>query len=205
MARGLPASVAAAITQGVVKVAFFAEFQFASGTVRMWTGFGDKNWNAQVWTGAGDFGGISPVDETTEFGASGLTFTLSGVPSTAVALALADNYRGRPCKLWLAILDEADAVVDAYQIFAGRMDVMTIDDSGDVSRISIQVESRLIDLGRARTRRYTDAEQQLLYPGDRGCEYVAKLAEKPLNWGVPAPTPTSASYGGGGARTHQLE
>lgn len=205
MARDLPSAVATAIVQPVVKLAFFVEFQFASGAVRMWTGNGDKSWNSQTWTGAGDFGGISPVDETTEFGAAGLTFTLSGVPSSTVALALTDAYRGRNCKLWLVILDASDAVVDSYQIFAGRMDVMTIDDSGEVSRISIQVESRLIDLARARAQRYTDAEQQLKFPGDLGLQYVAKLAEKPLNWGVPAPTTPAAAGYGGGAGGSQLE
>lgn len=187
-----------------MKVAFFAEFQFASGTVRVWSGIGAKVWGAQTWSGAGDFGGITPVDESTEVQAAGLAFKLSGIPSSTLSLALGDNYRGRPCKLWLAVLDAADAVVDAYQVFAGRMDVMKIDDGGDTATINVQAENRLVDLTRARSLRYTDAEQKRLFAGDLGLEYVAKLAEKPLYWGVPPPA-GGASYGGGGGGTNSYE
>ncbi len=197
--RGLSATVEGAITASVVRLAFFAEFQFVSGTLRLWSGIGTKSWNSQSWDGFGEMLGFSPVDETTEFGASGLAFTWNGVPSAALSLALNDNYRGRACALWLAVCDESWAVLDAYQIFAGRMDVMAIEDTGDTCRITLQAESRLIDLGRARTARYTDAEQQRRFPGDKGLEFVAKLAERPLNWGVPYSAPATApGYNGGG-------
>ena len=203
MSRNLPSAVASAVVGSVVKLAFFAEFQFASGTVRMWTGVGNKSWNALTWTGAGDFGGISPVDESTDVRAAGLAFRLSGIPASSLSLALSDNYRGKPCKLWLAILDAADAVVDTYQIFAGRMDVMTIDDGGDTASINVQAENRLVDLTRARALRYTDAEQRRLFAGDLGLEFVAKLAEKPLHWGVPGAV--APAYGGGGGDANDYD
>ncbi|MBM3855051.1 MAG: hypothetical protein FJ399_18165 [Verrucomicrobia bacterium] len=197
MARDLPSAVASAIAGVVVKYAFFAEFAFASGTVRLWSGTGDKSWAGNTWTGAGDFGSITPVDETTEVTAAGLTFTLSGIPPSTLALALGDNYRGKPCKLWLAVLDAADAVLDAYQLFAGRMDVMSIEDGAETGAIRLAAENRLIDLARARALRYTDAEQRRLFPGDLGLEYIANLAEKPLNWGIPGGG-IPPGYGGGG-------
>lgn len=192
MSRNLPSPVASGLAQRVVPLAFFAEFQFASGPLRMWSGYGDKAWNSATWTGAGEFGGISPADETSELGASGLTFSLSGIPNSLRALALADNYRGRLCKAWLAILDAAGNVTGAYQFYGGRMDVLTITAAGETSTISVRSESRLIDLFRARTSRYTNAEQQRLSPGDTSLSRVAKLAERPLPWGVPAAAPATA-------------
>lgn len=204
MSRTLPSAVATGIAATVVKYAFFAEFQFGSGTERMWSGVGDKTWDGHTWDGSGDFGGVSPVDETTEVAAMGLTFTLSGIPSSTLSLALGDSYRGKPCKLWLAILDADDEVADAYPIFAGRMDVMGIEDGADTGEVSIDAESRLIDLKRARSQRYTDSEQRRLFAGDLGCEYVAKLAEKPLYWGVPSPA-GAATYGGGSGSADNFE
>lgn len=202
MSRNLPSAVATAIAATKVHLAFFAEFQFASGTLRMWSGHGDKSWNSQTWTGGGDHVGISPIDETTEIGAAGMAFTLSGVPSSLRALALADNYRGRLCKAWLAILDSSEAVVDAYQIYGGRMDVMTIEASSPTtSIITLKSESRLIDLFRARTSRYTNAEQERLSAGDTSLSRVAKLAERPLPWGVP-PAQAASSSGGSGTIYH---
>lgn len=197
MGRDLPTAVATAIVGSVVKYAFFAQFEFASGTVRLWSGAGSKSWNSSSWSGAGDFGGITPVDESTDVSASGLAFRLSGIPGTSLALALGENYRGKPCKLWLAILDDDDDVVDAYQVFAGRMDVMKIDDGGDAGTISVQAENCLVDLQRPRLLRYTDAEQQRLFPGDLGLQFVAKLAERPLYWGV-ASAAMAPVYSGGG-------
>ena len=194
MARNLPAAVATAIVGKVVNLAFFAEFQFASGTIRMWSGYGVKAWNGHNWTGGGDLVGMTPADETTEVGATGIAFTLSGIPSSLLALALGDNYRGRVSKAWMAILDANAAVIDAYQFFGGRMDVMKIEDGDETGSIVVQAESRQVDLKRPRTSRYTDAEQQRLFPGDLGCEFPAKLAEKPLYWGVP-PGPSAGRYG----------
>lgn len=194
MSRTLDSAVATGIAQTVVPLAFFAEFQFASGTLRMWSGYGDKVWAGQTWTGAGDLAGISPVDEMTELGAAGLAFSLAGVPNSLRAIALSDAYRGRLCKAWLGILDGAGAVTGSYQFYGGRMDIMTIEGaSPTTSQISIQSENRLIDLFRARTSRHTNAEQQRLSPGDTSLSRIAKLAERPLPWGVPAASASAAA------------
>jgi hypothetical protein len=176
----------------VAQLALLAEFDFASGTVRFWTGYGQQTWNGVVWTGSGNFGGVSPIDETTTIGAATLSFTLSGVPSDIIALALGDAYRGKPCKLWLAAVNDSGVIQGAYQIFGGRMDIMKIADSGTTCTITLNAENQLIDLGRARDVRYTDEEQQRLFPGDRGLEYVAKLSEQLIYWGIASPASGTA-------------
>jgi hypothetical protein len=47
---------------------------------------------------------------------------------------------------------------------------------GGNSAVAIR-ESRLVDLERAEVRRYTDADQQAEYQGDRFFEYVPALQE----------------------------
>ncbi len=202
MSRALPGPMAVAIVQPLVKVILLAELNFASGPIRCWTGRGPLNWNGVAWLGTGEFGGISPVDETTEIGAAGLTFTLSGIPSDLIATCLADPYRGRSAKLWLAIVDNVDnpTVLYAYQVFGGRMDTIKLADTGQTSTVTLQAENRLIDLGRPRNLRYTDQEQQRIFPGDIGLQYVAKLPGQPIWWGV-APSAPAASPGYGGQAT----
>jgi hypothetical protein len=56
------------------------------------------------------------------------------------------------------------------------MDVMEVTDGAE-GRISLTCESRLVDLERAEVRRYTDADQQAEYQGDRFFEYVPALQE----------------------------
>ena len=63
------------------------------------------------------------------------------------------------------------------------MDTVEIVDGGSTATITMMVENRLRDLDRARTRRYTDADQQSRYPNDRGLEYVPALQEIDIPWG----------------------
>jgi hypothetical protein len=44
-------------------------------------------------------------------------------------------------------------------------------------------ESRLMDFKRVREIRYTDEEQQNLFSGDVGLEFVNDIQEKPIFWG----------------------
>ena len=63
------------------------------------------------------------------------------------------------------------------------MDVMTIDDGAGTVAIGMTVESRLIDLERARDWRYTSENQKSLYPNDKGLDFVVDLQDMPIAWG----------------------
>ena len=75
------------------------------------------------------------------------------------------------------------ATVDSYQIFSGRMDVMTIDETGETCSITLTAENRLIDLERPRVRRYTSEDQKSLHPNDKGFDFVNSLQEAEIKWG----------------------
>src|SRR5690606_17159231 len=101
-----------------------------------------------------------------------------------LALALGEHYQGRRARLWLGAMTEGGEIVaDPIPIFAGRMDVMNIDEGSETSTIVMSAENQLIDLKRKDDLRYTDAAQQALYPGDRGLEFVAALQDRELIWG----------------------
>lgn len=187
MARDLTSGMVTAIDAQFVRVAAAIEAEFGSGTIWLWTGAASLSWDSKTWVGLGNLIGASEVEEGVEISAKGVTLSLSGVPSELLALT-EDDYRNRPLRIWLLKMNEAfDAVDESYLQFAGRMDTMTIEDTGSTATISMQCESNLADLARPRVVRYTDAEQKRLHPGDRGLEFVAALAEKPLYWGVPTP------------------
>jgi hypothetical protein len=72
---------------------------------------------------------------------------------------------------------------DAVRVFAGKTDVPVIEDDGVSCIIGITGESALVDLERARTRRYTDQDQQAEHAGDFGFEFVTRLQEMEISWG----------------------
>jgi len=126
----------------------------------------------------GALGAVGEIEETTEIRAVRLTLTLSPVPQEVVDIALAErSFRLRTARLWGGLLDAEGAfVADPFPLWAGLMDTMEVVDGAE-PRVSLACESRLVDLERAEVRRYTDADQQAEYPGDRFFEFVPALQE----------------------------
>ena len=183
MSRELTAGMVAEVTASKLRPVIFYEGEFASGTLRMWSGVGAITWNSSSWAGAGSLLTVSEMTETADVRAAGFTCTLSGVSSAIIAVALAEGRLGKPGKVWLGMMDGDGAVIaDPYLAFSGRLDVPSIDDSGETTAVSISYESRLIDLQRSRERRWTHEDQQIDFPGDLGFAFVSSMPDQVLEW-----------------------
>jgi hypothetical protein len=182
---GLTSTNRTASIAAVVYPRFFAEFDFSGGFVRVWSGIGNITTLSKTFAGIGTLGGFDSVTEADDVSARGLTFSLSGVPSSLVASALGENYRGRACAMWVGFCDAAGALVDTpLEVYSGFMERIVIEDSGETSVLAIETENHLSELRRPRISRFSNEEQQRLFPGDVGLEFVAKLWERPIIWGV---------------------
>lgn len=185
---------------------FLAFFDFQSGVVRVWTGLGDKTWDGNTYTGLGNLGSVSPIEESTDIRANGVSFQLNGVPSTMISTVLGDNYQGRAVKLWFAALDATGAIVaDPYLIFSGRMDSIEIDDGPEVAVVRVYAESRLADLRRNNERRFTHEDQQIDHPGDEGLAMMPTSQSTPFVWGSTKIAARAGSGGGGSTLNPELE
>jgi len=182
MSRSVSASIIAALTEPNVYPFYAVEFLFDSSPVRFWTGLGDRTIEGNTYLGAGNLIGISGLEEASDLSAKNATISLSGVPETLVALALAEPYQNRPCRILFGVAN----INASVEVFSGFMDVMTIQDSGDSSTISLTVENKLIQLQRAKERRYThESQKALLAPGQEDIffSYVSDLQDKEIAWG----------------------
>jgi hypothetical protein len=147
-----------------------------SGDIRFWTGYGPLTWDSQVWSGAGRIMEISDIEETGEVKAVGTTFIFNSLNADLISVARSEDYQERPIKAWIALLDATGAVIDhPYMVRNARMDVMTLITDGARLRIEVKAESRLVDLERPSVFYYTDADQQVLFAGDLGFEFVEQL------------------------------
>lgn len=158
--------------------------EFDSGTVRVWNGVDNVTFNGEVYEGKGDLIGFSGIEESQEIEAHNVTVMLTGVKSSLMSLALSEEYQDRPATIWFGAVDASGLVADPTQIFKGRMDVLTIQDSGDTSALEMKCESSLIALTRPKERRYTDQDQKNEYPGDKGFEFVTAIQDTAITWGV---------------------
>ena len=159
------------------------DLDFSGGNFLTWTGYGNITFGGNTYIGSGDIVNVNSVQETSEIKASGIQVTLSGIPSDLISSALTDPYQGRSAKIYLGIINDGVIVADPYMIFGGHMDLMTIEDGGDTATIALTAESRLIDLDRARERRFTSEDQKIDFPNDKGLEFITSLQEKAIVWG----------------------
>lgn len=189
--RDLTAGMAAEIVKKTVRPILLYECTLSDNTVaRYWTGYGSLIWNGNTYTGTGNLIGITPVEETDDIKAAGVTATLSGVSSANVSLALQSLASGKQGIVRLAMLDSSNAIISTPRIlFKGRLDGAT---SGgeDVTNpvLGIIYEHELSDLQRPREVRLTH-EAQLARalaagaPGDLGFQFIAQLVDWSVPWG----------------------
>ena len=186
MARSLTGGLTTEVTASSLTPIFLMEASFST-PLRLWTGIGDLVWDSKTWTGSGDLVGISTIEETAQLKAPAVTFTLSGIPSSLISLALTEDYQGRDCKVYLAALTSSGAVVsDPYLIFQGLMDVMEMTEDGSNALFKLTVENQLVALERSNVHYYTSQRQKLDYSADEGFDLVVSLQDKEVVWGAPS-------------------
>jgi hypothetical protein len=174
-----------AIQNSNVPYLVMVELDFVEGTVRLTNAGYNFVWNGHTWTGAGDLGSVSTIEEGTDLQMYGITLTLSGIPSQYIAECFGTGYSGRSAIIRLAPLDENYQILaDPIIIFQGKMDTMPIK-LGSQSAIQITIESDLIQWDRGKSRVFSDADQQSEYPGDKGFEFAAQLVDREIYFGRP--------------------
>ncbi len=184
MTRNLNPTTESATLAANYRELLLVELDFASGTVYAHSGGGNFTWAGHTYLGVGRLGKVSEIEETEALQANAIKIELSGVDPANVSISLNEEYQGRPARVYIAYLDENYALLgDPVGPFSGQMDTMD-GELGKLSTLTLTVESRLVDWMRARIRRWTDADQQAEYPGDKGLEYVSQMAEKELVWGT---------------------
>jgi len=182
--RLLTSAIKAEIVAKVVRMEIFAKMEFDSGSLRMWTGIGDKTFLSEVYKGVGELGGIDRVDEQAgDVRATGITLTLSGIPASLRNVVLTEHFQNRPVTIWAAFFDSNyNLIADEVMLFRGSMDYPVIHDGPETISVTLFAESRLIDLERPRIRRYTDEDQRQLHPTDTGLRFMAGLQNRDIVW-----------------------
>jgi len=184
MSRDLTTAHKNAVTAGTVRPVILVEAIFDSETLRFWNGTDTFDFDGDTYTGAGNLLKISEITETQNIEARGITVELSGIPSSLIAIALAEEYQDRTVTVTFAPLDSSGvAIADPFTYFSGKADVMSIEEGARFATIKLTVESDLVALQRINERRRTPEDQKLTYPGDTIFDNVAGLISRDIVWG----------------------
>lgn len=180
MSRDITPTVSNALDDAVVSPFFAVDLDFDSGSLYVWSGYGDLVIGAKTYLGVGELLNISSVTETTEMEAKGATLSMSGIPSSFLSVSLQEPYQGRECRIYFGMTSNPSAYVE---VFSGELDQMNIEEGAETAVVSVTAENVLVKLERPVVRRFSDQDQKSRFPNDKGLEFVASLQDKDILWG----------------------
>jgi hypothetical protein len=180
--RALSTSGAAAIASHGMPLAVLVQMDFASGSIRLNTSSLTLTIGGNDYLGTGGLGKIGAIQDTPAE-LRGLTFELSGVSPSSIALVMTEPVQGRPVALSLVLFDpETYQVLDVLSRWVGVLDTLSIDDARPNATIQVAAEHAGIDLVRPSGSQMSDAEQQRLAPGDPSLQFVADQVDIRIVW-----------------------
>jgi len=185
MSRALPAGVLALATANPLRFVVLVRLEFDGGTIAFHSGHEEVAFEGETYVPSSNLGEVGTVLESAGTTATTIEVTLSGVSSSLRSLLQSETYMRRPAYIHLALTDESFTVDPAavFLLFSGSIDDIAYQDNG-APTWALTLKSRLADWERNVALRYTDADQQYLYPGDKGLEFVGEIAQKKLVWPI---------------------
>ncbi len=185
MSRSLAAANVTASEAAHVRPIDFAEIQFDSGTLRIHNGLGDITWNSLLWTGAGGLVGLGPIIEATDSAPRRFWMQLNAVDSSVLTEALEQEVYRRLVTVYTGFLNAAGVLVtDPHDnMYSGFADGMPVSVGGPIDSIRLECELEVALDHRANGARFTDEDQQDLYSGDTGFEYLPQMIQARPHWG----------------------
>lgn len=182
--RTFSSSFASEITGSVIQPALCVRMYLDLGQLNLWTGTGELLYNGETYLGTGNLGTVSSVESNGNLAADSINLTLQGVDNSSLAIVNSQDYRGRKVEGDVILFGPDGNFIGGSGLFVGKIDICTITREAKSSIITMTVESHLIELNRARIRRYTNQDQALRDKTDIGFEYISKVAQDfSFTWG----------------------
>lgn len=181
--RNLQPFLVDAVNASHVRPFTLVVLDFPEGPVRASSLPFDITLEGETYYGVSELGTVSEISEGLEQRSYGVNVTLNGIPVDFCNYIAKQKVQGRLLKIGMGFLDSEDRIIgEPLWPFVGRMDTLDMK-IGKSTSVSIAGETLLVEWDRPRLRKFTDADQKSAYPGDRGLEHVAEVANKELVWG----------------------
>lgn len=194
MARSIGSTFLAQLNSSQLRPFYAIKMNFTSGTVLLNSTYNNLIIDGDTYLASGHILSISPISEVSDTRAVGISISLNSTDSSLLSAGLTEDANGMIVEVYFGLLtttSNADAIVDTpYKIFEGFIDSMVLNEGAEISTLKFSIENKLIALERPVDRRFTDQDQQELFPNDKGCEFVTSLQDQSVAWGAGVEPPT---------------
>jgi len=197
MARSIGSTFLEQLNSSQLRPFYAIKMNFTSGTVLLNSTYNNLIIDGDTYLASGHILSISPISEVSDTRAVGISISLNSTDTSLLSAGLTEDANGMIVEVYFGLLtttSNADAVVDTpYKIFEGFIDSMVLNEGAEVSTLKFSIENKLIALERPIDRRFTDQDQQELFPNDKGCEFVTSLQDKSVAWGAGVEMPVKTT------------
>ncbi len=176
------------LAKTAISLELLIEIQLADDSfLRMSTGIGTVVWDSRTWLGTGLALGIEGYREDANGSANGLRISLTGTESTIISIALQSLERSKPVKVYIALLDSANVIIDdPYLLFLGKVDETNALYSDGNASIVLNAETDMLNSRRSSNRMLSHLDQIIAFPDDLGLQYITRLKAYKGQWGSTA-------------------
>lgn len=189
MSRGLAAANATAASAPHVRPITFLELQLDTGTLRLHTAVGNYTWGGFTWTGVGALGEVAPHEESDGSSPYRISYRLNGLNSTILFEALNEEVFERLAIRYDGFIgDDGRLVADPDEVRRDLMDTMEVLRGDEMDSVVLHCENELVRDTQAPGGLFSDEDQQALFAGDTGFQYLAQMLDAQPYWG-PGGTP----------------
>lgn len=187
-------AIVALLANRDLRVAHLVELNFTTGVRRLWNGNRDlPTLDGRKWQGLKKLGAIAGMEEQGGIISAQMQFTISGVDSAVLSLAISEDrstYVNQIVTVWLQFFDSNwQPVGNPIARNAGIMEGLKVaqgrDKDGVSTRtITLTAENIFYGRGSPPASYYTDRDQQQRSPGDRGLGFVVETQNTviPIPW-----------------------
>jgi hypothetical protein len=119
MPRTMSTAMLAQITATYMNPCLFAVIPWQGVTQYVWSGVGTITVSGHTYTGVGQFGTLSAVQEVAGVNATGVTLTLSGVDPTTIADAIDGVNQGNIAQIYLGAVVGGAVVATPVLVYQG--------------------------------------------------------------------------------------
>jgi hypothetical protein len=177
----LTAAQKTALSSSEIRTAWLLQLAFDSTTYRLNSTSKDLAHNSETYLGRGYVASVSGVQEGVELRPQQFNVSISGIDRSLLADMLSGDYLNRLASVSIAVIDADGLVASTIPVLSGAMTDLGVV-YGDSISIKITIEDRLALWNRARTIRYTRAQQEKRNPNDDGFNFVESIDGVEIVW-----------------------
>ena len=176
-----------ALAQGRAKLELLVHMALST-PLRLTTAMDSIDWGGYTWLATRGMGSVDPIKDSAD-AITGITFSLSGARPDNLYTARTEKARGKPCQLYIAILDlDTEQPLDVLLEASLVLDQISVSDSAPdeagvvTSTISVSARHMGTLYARAKPQFYTYQDQLRLYPGDHCLEFLDQQTSQEVVW-----------------------